>query len=331
MKYLVTGGMGFIGSNLIRHLLQNPANQVRSIDAFTYAARPEWVLDYTQYHGVPISRFMSVKGDLADAESLNRFIESVDFDAVIHLAAESHVCRSIEGPDKFIRANINGTFNLLEACRRKWKSGEGIFHHVSTDEVFGTLNAVEPAFDEDTQIKPTSPYAASKAASDHLVLAYSHTYGMNVRVSNCSNNFGPNQHEEKLIPRTILKLLRGEEMTVYGTGEQVRDWIWVDDHVEGILKVMERGRAGERYCLGGNLELSNLEVIGKVHESVQRVCSKNVELKIRYTNDRPTDDLRYAIDSTKALSIGWTPYPRLFESRLDKTVEWYARREARNV
>ena len=267
--------------------------------------------------------FKATRLDLRKHEHVDRIIDSFRPEVVVHFAAESHVCNSITGPRAFMDSNVMGTFNLLEACRRLWSTGpKGIFHHVSTDEVFGQLQLSDIPFDEDSQIQPRSPYAASKAGSDLVAMAYAETYGMRVRVSNCSNNFGPNQHEEKLIPRTVKKLLAAQPVTVYGSGSQVRDWIWVDSHCSAIDRILERGKDGERYCVGGDLELTNLEMIDRIAYAARKVTGIDLELELDFTNDRPTDDLRYAIESEKMKSLGWSPQKELFQDRLERTVEW---------
>lgn len=331
MKILVTGCYGFIGSHFTKmafdrlKLGKHEKLTVIGLDSMTYAARPEYLLNYFDGKGITTKQFIHEKVDIRKHKDVEEVFERHKPDHVIHFAAESHVCRSIDGPREFVRTNVTGTFNLLEAARVQWEGvyDKHTFHHVSTDEVFGQLAAGDKSFDENHAIKPRSPYAASKAASDLLALSYHQTYGMDVRVSNCSNNFGPNQHEEKLVPKTILALMKGEHVTVYGKGDQVRDWLFVEDHCEAIFKIMEAGKPGERYCIGGDLELSNLEMI----ENIAYVMKKDIRLPcnvtIRYTNDRPTDDFRYAIDCSKLKDMGWKPNKDKFHERLAATIRHY--------
>lgn len=266
------------------------------------------------------------KLDIYHRDLVLQSLKIVKPDIIIHLAAESHVCRSIEGPRAFLNANVVGTFNLLEACRET--GFKGIFHHVSTDEVFGELSHDESRFDPETAYDPRSPYAASKAASDHFVQAYHHTFGLDTRMTNCSNNFGPNQHEEKLIPKTILNILADKPVTIYGRGTQVRDWIWVDDHCDGIIAAIEKGKPGGRYLLGGEREFANLAIVEEVAAAIGRFTSGHrthvANYTIEHTNDRPTDDERYAIDTRHARdALDWKPYPMAFRHRLDQVVRWY--------
>lgn len=318
---LVTGGCGFIGSNFVRTLIKQGQYNIVNIDGLTYAARPEYLDDLKKH---PRYKFEWV--DITNPLAVARAIQKHKPDHIIHLAAESHVCRSISGPREFFQTNVIGTFNLIEEFYQLHKSNLHAhrFHHVSTDEVFGQLLKDDPPFNEKTPISPRSPYAASKASSDHLVLCYAETFGVNVVITNCSNNFGPNQHTEKLIPRTIEKLVLGEEMTVYGPGSQIRDWIHVDDHCEGLLTVFHKGRSGERYCIGGDFELSNLEVITLVARLLKEVDPDSTyDLKIIHTDDRPNDDFRYAIDNAKIETLGWKAKNDLVEENLKSTIEWY--------
>lgn len=325
MKVVITGFAGFIGSNFTKYVLQNqPDWQVYGLDGYTYAARPEYLFNWTK-DNISNDRFMALKLDIRDEKEVQQAIDSIQPDAVFHLAAESHVCSSLKTPRDFIHSNILGTWNVIEACRKLWDGdGTKIFQHISTDEVFGQLKEGDLPFTEQHQIDPRSPYAASKAASDHIVSAYSNCYNMNTRITNCTNNFGFNQHEEKLIPRTILKLLAGESMTIYGTGKQVRDWIWVDDHSEALLKVYSNGLNGQRYCIGGNAELSNMEMIELISIMMQEDISDKIKLNLTFTNDRPHDDFRYAVDTSKVEKLGWKPRPDLFKEQLRKTIIWYA-------
>lgn len=337
-KVMITGWAGFIGSNLVRMILRDrPDWEIHAVDAHTYAARPAWALA-DLLDSPARARFVDYpKLDIVHRDLVSQAIKEVKPDIIIHLAAESHVCRSIEGPRAFLAANVVGTFNLLDACR--YRGFKGIFHHVSTDEVFGEL-PLEPQYDRpdvgdymlrfnvDTPYAPRSPYAASKAASDHFVMAYHQTYGLDTRITNCSNNFGPNQHDEKLIPKTILSILRHKPVTVYGEGKQVRDWIWVDDHSQGILDAIERGKPGWQYLLGGQMELSNLQVVERVALAVSQVIGREIPFHVVHTNDRPTDDLRYAIDTTLTqAALDWKPQPELFQERLRQTVRWYLKHE----
>lgn len=317
---LITGGFGFIGSNLIRYWRRRyPQDHIVNVDLMTYAARPSFV---NGTNGYTFHRI-----DIRDHSAISRVFREHRPDGVIHLAAESHVCRSISGPADFISTNINGTFNMIEEFKELWGSDESKrFHHVSTDEVFGELGFKDAPFYEGTQIKPRSPYAASKASSDHIVQSYHHTYGVNTVITNCSNNFGPNQHEEKLIPRAIQHTLQKKPMTMYGTGDQVRDWIYVEDHCKAIDIAFHKGKAGERYCVGGDTELSNLSIL----EMVQALCKENYGINPVdpiFTNDRPTDDLRYAIDSVKLEELGYQPQRKEFYTNLERTIKWYKENE----
>lgn len=328
-KVLITGGYGFIGSNLVRRWLDEyPYDSIGILDCKTYAARPEWVREHSEYRG----RVMIANVDLRDYAKVLAALIQFNPDDVIHLAAESHVCRSIEGPRTFVETNVMGTFNLLEACRHLWNSDleNHRFHHVSTDEVYGEAED-KIKFHEQLKYDPRSPYAASKAASDHLVMAHVNTYGLNAVITNCSNNFGPNQHEEKLIPKVINSLLRNQEMTVYGSGKQVRDWLFVDEHCDAIDAVFHDSGPGETWCVGGNLELTNLDVIEAVHwEMCQMGLAKSDSLKLRHTDDRPTDDQRYSIDTSKIKTLQWAPSPEEFHSNLRKTIKWYWERMHRS-
>lgn len=319
-RIMFTGGFGFIGSNLIKHWIRNhPEDYVVVLDSMTYAARPHWALETGYTMGK--DRFMHLYCDIQEYKEVRRWMMMMQPNHVIHLAAESHVCRSIDGPKDFIHTNILGTFNLLE-CFRELRN-KGRFHHVSTDEVYGELMVDEAEkFHELRPYAPRSPYAASKASSDHLVQAWHHTYGMDTIITNCSNNFGPNQHEEKLIPKTIISAIRNQPMTVYGDGRQVRDWLFVDDHCKAIDTAFHKGFSGNSYCIGGDMELSNLDMIDLVRMAGERVLNRKIELKTVHTDDRPTDDIRYAIDSSKMKSLGWAPSFEINDN-LDKTFAWY--------
>jgi dTDP-glucose 4,6-dehydratase len=324
---LVTGGAGFIGSNLIYRLLEDEDARVVNFDALTYAGNPETLAEAARN-----PRYSFVHGDICDAALVSRTLAEHRPAALMHLAAESHVDRSIDGPAEFLRTNVIGTFTLLETVVEYWRAlppgarAAFRFLHVSTDEVYGSLGA-KGRFAETTQYAPNSPYSASKAASDHLARAWHHTYGLPVVTTNCSNNYGPFQFPEKLIPLIILNALEGSELPVYGDGRQVRDWLYVRDHCEGLLAALARGRAGEVYNLGGDAEMENLAV-------VRAICALLDELRpdpasgararlIRHVQDRPGHDRRYAMDSAKARAeLGWAPRER-FDSGLRKTVIWY--------
>ena len=321
-KIIVTGGAGFIGSNLLNLLVpKNPDCLFINMDVLTYAANLYSLKDIEYCRN-----YIFEKGDISDLETVKNLFRKYEPDSVIHLAAESHVDRSIVDPSAFIRTNITGTFNLLEACKTHWKSGGGnLFHHVSTDEVYGSLGDTG-FFSEETRYDPSSPYSASKAASDHLVKAYHRTYGIPVKITNCSNNYGPRQFPEKLVPLMILNALEGKPLPVYGKGANVRDWLFVEDHCEAIWLVFEKGRVGETYNIGGNSERRNIEVV----KSICKVLSEEIERPlaeleglITYVTDRPGHDLRYAIDASKLKrELGWQP-KETFETGLRKTVRWY--------
>jgi len=320
---LITGGAGFIGSNFVRYLLKvEPDIRVTNLDALTYAGSLE------NLKGLPDeSRHVFIQGDICSEKLVNRLFGENEIDTVVHFAAESHVDRSILGPAPFIQTNIVGTFTLLEAARQAWGADRvgKRFHHVSTDEVFGSLNPAEPAFTESTSYEPRSPYSASKASSDHLVRVYFHTYGLPVTVTNCSNNYGPHQFPEKLIPLMILNALQGKPLPVYGDGRQIRDWLYVEDHCEAIHLVLKNGRPGETYNIGGGNQPFNIDL---VHE----LCSILDELKpasssytdlITYVPGRPGHDRRYAMDITKIRNeLGWAPKHDI-ETGLRETVKWY--------
>lgn len=308
MRLLVTGGAGFIGSNFVHHVLQaSPEYTVVVLDALTYAGNLENLASVQD-----TAHFRFVKGDITDAKLVDTLVKECD--AVVHFAAESHVDRSILGPEAFVRTNVLGTFTLLEAARKYSKR----FHHVSTDEVFGTLAQTDPAFDESTAYDPRSPYSASKAGSDHLVRAYFHTYGLPITISNCSNNYGPYHFPEKLIPLAITNLLEEKKVPVYGDGLQVRDWLYVEDHVRAIALILEKGRVGETYCIGGNAEKENIWIVKKLLE----ILGLGEEY-IEYVQDRPGHDRRYAINFDKIKNeLSWGPNVSL-EEGLVKTVEWF--------
>lgn len=330
---LVTGGAGFIGSALVRHLIRNTPHTVVNVDCLTYAGNLDSVADVSN---APCYRFEQV--DIRNAHALARIFDRYRPDGVIHLAAESHVDRSIEGPADFIETNILGTYNLLEAARQHWAALSPLhkatfrFHHVSTDEVYGSLGQTG-YFTEDSPYRPNSPYSASKAASDHLVRAWHHTYGLPVVTTNCSNNYGPYHFPEKLIPLMILNALDGKPLPVYGNGQQVRDWLYVEDHARALALVFERGKDGEEYNIGGHNERRNLEVVETICDLLEELQPEKPAGVARYRDlitcveDRPGHDQRYAIDAGKLeRELGWTP-AETFETGLRKTVLWYLENE----
>ncbi len=326
---LVTGGAGFIGSNFIRFILKaEPDIQLINLDALTYAGSLENLSDLPG-----ADRHTFVRGDICDRTQVDNLLDQYRIDTIVHFAAETHVDRSIHGPDKFIQTNVVGTFTLLEAARRFWLEEKGLgtesvhFHHISTDEVFGALRPQDPAFSETTPYAPNSPYSASKAASDHLARAYYHTYGLPVTITNCSNNYGPCQFPEKLIPLFILNALNGKPLPVYGDGQQIRDWLYVDDHCEAILAVLRNGVLGETYNVGGDNQPANLTVILTICEIMDELLPDSPHTPhaslIRYVTDRPGHDRRYAMDITKiSRELGWKPRQSLHDGLL-KTVQWY--------
>lgn len=309
MKILVTGGAGFIGSNFIHYWLKNyPEDQIINFDVLTYAGNLENLTDSENN-----SNYKFVKGDITDESLVSETVKGIDL--IVHFAAESHVDRSIKNSADFIKTNVEGTRVLLEAAKN---NGNIRFHHISTDEVFGALPLVGPKFSETTPYDPRSPYSASKAASDHLVRAYYHVHGLPITISNCSNNYGPYQYPEKLIPLFVTNLIEGKKIPVYGSGKNVRDWIHVDDHNRGVDFIIKKGRIGETYCLGGNSEKSNLEIT----ELILEIMGENKD-KIEYVKDRLGHDLRYAIDFTKAKEeLNWKPLID-FKSGLEETIKWY--------
>jgi dTDP-glucose 4,6-dehydratase len=326
---LVTGGAGFIGSNFILHWLQQEGSRVVNLDKLTYAGNPANLAELSDDN-----RYVFARGDINDSNLVSDLLELHKPAAVIHFAAESHVDRSIHNAQEFIRTNIEGTFKLLQAARQYWgglaeaEKQNFRFLHVSTDEVYGSLGPIDPAFTEKMPFAPNSPYAASKASSDHLVRAFHHTYGLPTLTTNCSNNYGPYQFPEKLIPLMIHNATTGKLLPVYGDGLNVRDWLYVTDHCEAIRQVLRKGRIGECYNIGGNSEKSNIEVI-------REICAVLSELKpgaeyeslISYVKDRPGHDRRYAMDCTKIRGeLGWTP-SESFSSGLRKTVQWYLAHE----
>ena len=327
MRILVTGGAGFIGSAVIRHGLTATDHAIINLDKLTYAANPDNLADVA---GHP--RYAFIQGDIGDAPLVRTVLQRHRPDAVLHLAAESHVDRSIDGPAPFIDTNIVGTSVLLEAARAYREALPAAerdrfrFHHVSTDEVFGSLGP-EGRFDETTAYAPNSPYAASKAASDMLVRAWGHTYGLPFLVTNCSNNFGPRQFPEKLIPHVVIAALEGRPVPVYGDGRNVRDWLFVADHAEALFHALERGRTGETYCIGGDTERTNLDLVRTILRLLDDLLPDSPhrphEALITFVPDRPGHDRRYAIDAGKmAAELGWRPRTP-FDQALRRTVEWY--------
>ena len=332
MKILVTGGAGFIGSAVIRHIIANTSDRVINVDKLTYAGNLE-----SLGAAAKSDRYAFEHADICDAEAMERIFKTYQPDAIMHLAAESHVDRSIDGPADFIETNIVGTYTLLEISR-KYRDEHGVndfrFHHISTDEVYGDLDGDTDLFTEDTSYKPSSPYSASKASSDHLVRAWMRTYGLNGVITNCSNNYGPYHFPEKLVPHMILNALAGKPLPVYGDGTQIRDWLYVEDHAKALYTVLTQGKSGETYNIGGHNEKRNIEV-------VETLCTLLEELApdkkpqtvsaykdlITFVKDRPGHDRRYAIDASKIeRELGWRP-EETFETGLRKTVQWYLENE----
>jgi dTDP-glucose 4,6-dehydratase len=328
-KILITGGCGFIGSNFIQYLNHiEPTVKIYNIDSLTYAANEN---NLAELQDTPNYQF--VRGDICDADLLEKILVENDIDTIVHFAAETHVDRSIYGPEAFVQANVIGTFRLLEAAKKVWteKSNGNLkafrFHHVSTDEVYGTLEPDDPAFSETTPYAPNSPYSASKASSDHMVRAYYQTYGMPVTISNCSNNYGAYQFPEKLIPLIILNAMQGKELPVYGDGKQSRDWLFVEDHCEAIYRILVNGKIGETYNVGGNSERTTVEVISTICEILDELQPESAYVPhmalIKHVNDRPGHDRRYAINAEKIKrELDWHP-KMSFKEGILKTVEWY--------
>jgi len=326
---LITGGAGFIGSNFIRYLFEKtPEVRVVNLDALTYAGSQENLKDLAADE-----RYTFLQGDICDRALVDQVLRQHQIDTVVHFAAESHVDRSILGPAPFVQTNVTGTFTLLEAARHYWLEEKALpredvrFQHISTDEVYGSLAPEDPPFSESTPYAPNSPYAASKAASDHLARAYFHTYGLPVTVTNCSNNYGPYQFPEKLIPLVILNALEGKALPVYGDGGQIRDWLYVEDHCQAILLVLQQGVAGETYNVGGGNQPTNLEVVEQICDLLEEYrpldSGESYRGLISFVPDRPGHDRRYAIDHRKIQAqLGWQPRHSL-EDGLRRTVAWY--------
>ena len=335
MKILITGGAGFIGSAVIRHIIANTQDRVVNFDKLTYAGNLDSLSELDAN-----TRYAFEQADICSREELDRVLAKHKPDIIMHLAAESHVDRSIDGPAAFIETNILGTYTLLEAARSYWNKLEEDkraifrFHHISTDEVYGDLDGPEDLFTEQTPYAPSSPYSASKASSDHLVRAWLRTYGLPTLITNCSNNYGPYHFPEKLIPLMILNALEGKPLPVYGSGNQVRDWLYVEDHARALYKVATEGRVGETYNIGGHNEKQNIDVVHTICELLEELAPDNSYSRdsgnsagykslITFVKDRPGHDIRYAIDASKIeTELGWTP-EETFESGMRKTVKWY--------
>ncbi|MBT6794502.1 MAG: dTDP-glucose 4,6-dehydratase [Methylococcales bacterium] len=330
MKILITGGAGFIGSALIRYLINHTEHAVINVDKLTYAGNLDSLADIENS-----SRYHFEQIDICNRDGIDRLLTHYQPDAIMHLAAESHVDRSIDGPAEFIETNIIGTYTLLEAARSYWsslptdKKNTFRFHHISTDEVYGDLDRPEDFFTETTAYTPSSPYSASKASSDHLVRAWMRTFGLPVLITNCSNNYGPYHFPEKLIPLMILNALEGKPLPVYGNGQQIRDWLFVEDHARALYLVVTQGVIGETYNIGGHNEMANLDVVNTLCQLLEEMAPNKPSGIQKYTDlitfvkDRPGHDLRYAIDATKIQQeLGWIP-TESFETGLKKTVHWY--------
>ena len=327
---LVTGGAGFIGCNFVRHMLASDSTlRIVTLDKLTYAGSMDNLSDIASSN-----RHEFVLGDINDRKLVDRLLRQFEIDCIAHFAAESHVDRSIQGPSEFIVTNILGTYSLLESARQYWLDERGLaqgtclFHHVSTDEVYGTLGPDDPPFSETTAYAPNSPYSASKASSDHLVRAWHHTYGLPVVTTNCSNNYGPYQHDEKLIPTVIGACVAGRRIPVYGDGSNIRDWLYVEDHCAGLERAMRVGRRGETYNLGGLNEWANIDIVRAICRLIDERRPKGAphESLIEFVTDRPGHDWRYAIDASKSMTdLGWSP-SETFESGIRKTVDWYLSR-----
>ena len=327
MRILLTGGCGFIGSAVVRHLVRATDHTVLNVDSMTYAASED-ALEEARGH----ARHTHLRADITDAAAIGRAFAEFRPDAVMHLAAESHVDRSIDGPAVFITTNVLGTFTMLEAARLYWsglaadEAATFRFHHISTDEVFGALGPHDPPFTEETPYDPRSPYSASKAASDHLVRAWQHTYGLPTFVTNTTNNYGPWHFPEKLIPLVTINALEGRELPVYGDGSNVRDWLFVEDHAEALVRAVERGQPGDTYAIGARQPRSNLEVVHAICRTLDEIVPDPAgprERLIRFVSDRPGHDWRYEIDATRAeTALGWRA-AHDFERGIRRTVQWY--------
>ncbi|HBC3886685.1 dTDP-glucose 4,6-dehydratase [Vibrio parahaemolyticus] len=330
MKIIITGGAGFIGSAVVRHIIRGTQDTVINLDKLTYAGNLESLVDVSESE-----RYYFEQVDICDRAELDRVFSEHQPDMVMHLAAESHVDRSIDGPAAFIETNVMGTYHLLEAARQYWSGLEDArksafrFHHISTDEVYGDLEGTDDLFTETTSYAPSSPYSASKASSDHLVRAWQRTYGLPTLITNCSNNYGPYHFPEKLIPLMILNALDGKPLPVYGDGMQIRDWLFVEDHARALYKVVTEGEVGETYNIGGHNEKANIEVVKTICALLEELRPEkpagveSYESLITHVKDRPGHDVRYAIDATKiAQELNWAP-EETFESGIRKTVEWY--------
>ena len=327
MRLLITGGAGFIGSALIKYIIKETDHSVLNLDNLTYASNLNAIEEVSSD-----DRYVFRKVDICDKLELKKVFSEYKPDKIMHLAAESHVDRSIDGPSQFIQTNIIGTYNLLEVARTYWeeldksKKQDFIFHHISTDEVFGDLDPIDQPFTELSSYKPSSPYSASKASSDHLVKSWNRTFGLPVILSNCSNNYGPFQNAEKFIPLTITNALKSKEIPVYGDGLQIRDWLFVNDHARALYLILTKGTEGESYNVGGGNEIKNIDVVNKILNLLEKLVpnKKNkYESFITFVKDRPGHDRRYAIDSSKMKKeFNWTP-SETFESGLTKTVKWY--------
>lgn len=327
MKILITGGAGFIGSALVRHIINHTDNSVVNLDKLTYAGNLESLASIADSN-----RYLFERIDICTRKELDRIFDFHKPDVVMHLAAESHVDRSIDSPDDFIQTNILGTYNMLEAARLYWlnlpstKKSSFKFHHISTDEVYGDLEKLDSPFTEDSPYAPSSPYSASKAASDHLVRAWHRTYKLPIILSNCSNNYGPYHFPEKLIPLVIINALNGKPIPIYGDGNQIRDWLYVEDHARALLTLITKGFVGETYNIGGNIEKTNIEVVTLICDLLDELAPLNAasyKSQIIHIADRPGHDNRYAIDASKIIrDLGWKPR-ETFESGIQKTVQWY--------
>jgi len=330
VKFLITGGAGFIGSAVIRYLIKDSSHEILNLDKLTYAGNLESLSSVDDS-----DRYQFVQADICDGDALKTIFNDFQPDIVMHLAAESHVDRSIDGPAEFIQTNILGTYQLLEVSRAYWQSLSGDkqshfrFHHVSTDEVYGDLEGTDDLFLETTSYEPSSPYSASKASSDHLVRAWNRTYGLPIVITNCSNNYGPYQFPEKLIPHMILNAISGKALPVYGDGLQIRDWLHVEDHARALVKVALEANDGETYNIGGHNEVKNIDVVKTLCTLLEDLVPnkpegvEKYEDLITYVKDRPGHDVRYAIDASKIQrDLGWVP-EETFETGLRKTVEWY--------